>query len=229
MEAGLMQISEEGLGLIKEFEGFRARAYRDAVGVWTIGFGHTSMAGAPAVTPDLVITREEGTDILRRDVEMFASGVRESVKVPLSAQQFSALVSFAYNVGLGAFRSSSVLKAVNARDFAAVPRRLNLWVKAGGRILPGLVRRRAAEGALFLSAEAKPAEVVLRPAEEAKAKPVSRSRTIWGALAAALLAILQSVLVASGKAIAVLVVLAIVALAGIIIFERVKKMKLEGL
>jgi GH24 family phage-related lysozyme (muramidase) len=225
-----MQITEEGLELIKEFEGFRSKAYRDAVGVWTIGYGHTSMAGAPQVTPDLIVSKTEATDILRRDVEMFAEGVRESVHVPLTDQQFSALVSFAYNVGLGGFRSSSVLKAVNARDFEAVPRRLNLWVKAGGRMLPGLVRRRAAEGALFMSTvTAKPAGTVLRPAEAIKPKPVRKSRTIWSAIAAAVLALLQGVFFAGRDLAAILFVLALLALAGVIIWERIKKMKQEAL
>jgi lysozyme len=224
-----MEITEEGLSLIKEFEGFRTKAYRDAVGVWTIGYGHTSMAGHPHVTPELEISKEEGAEILRRDVELFARGVREAVVVSLNDQQFSALVSFAYNVGLGAFRSSSVLKAINRRDFDAVPRRLNLWVKAGGRTLPGLVRRRAAEGALFLTGEAKPAEVVLRPVEVAKAKPVGKSRTIWGAIVAAILAAAQGLLILSGRAAMILIVLAIIALAGVIVWERVKKMKWEGL
>jgi lysozyme len=225
-----MRITEEGLDVIKEFEGFRSKAYRDAVGVWTIGYGHTSMAGAPQVTPDLVVSKAEATDILRRDVEMFARGVRESVHVQLTDQQFSALVSFAYNVGLGGFRSSSVLKAVNARDFDAVPRRLNLWVKAGGRTLPGLVRRRAAEGALFLSATtAKPAEAILRPVEAVKPKPIRKSRTVWSALAAAILALLQGLFLAGRDLAALLFVLALLALAGVIIWERLKKMKQEAL
>jgi GH24 family phage-related lysozyme (muramidase) len=110
-----MRVSEEGLALIRHFEGFRGQAYRDAVGVWTIGFGHTAMAGPPAVTPGLRISREEANAILARDVEKFAGGVRDAVKVPLSDAQFSALVSFAYNVGLGAFRSSSVLTLMLCR------------------------------------------------------------------------------------------------------------------
>lgn len=144
-----MRLTEEGLALIRASEGFRGQAYRDAAGLWTIGYGHTSMAGPPQVTPGLRVNREEADAILARDVEKFVAGVREAVTVPLNDAQFSALVSFAYNVGLGALRSSSVLKAVNAGDFAAVPQRLALWVKAGGRTLPGLVKRRAAEGALF--------------------------------------------------------------------------------
>ncbi len=221
-----MQMTEEGLALIKEFEGFRARAYRDAVGVWTVGYGHTSMAGAPQVTPDFVVTREEGAKILAHDVELFAKGVRASVHVPLSDAQFSALVSFAYNVGVGAFRNSSVLKAVNARDFDAVPRRLNLWVKAGGRTLPGLVRRRAAEGVLFLAA---PEVVVARPVEVVKAKPIGKSRTVWSALAAAVLALVQGVYLMNLNIVFLGMALIVLACAGLIIFERIKKMKLEGL
>lgn len=144
-----MKVTEEGLALIRQFEGFRSAAYRDAVGVWTIGYGHTSMAGLPEVTPGLRISREQGAEILARDVAVFADGVAAAVQTKVNDAQFSALVSFAYNVGLGNFRKSSVLRAVNAGDFAAVPRRLNLWVKAGGRTLPGLVKRRAAEGVLF--------------------------------------------------------------------------------
>lgn len=146
-----MKMTEEGLALIRQFEGFREAAYRDAVGVWTIGYGHTSMAGPPVVTPGLRISREQGADILACDVDLFARGVAAALSVPLNDAQFSSLVSFAYNVGLGNFRKSSVLRAVNAGDFAAVPKRLNLWVKAGGRTLPGLVKRRVAEGALFAS------------------------------------------------------------------------------
>jgi lysozyme len=145
-----MKMNRRGMELVCEFEGFRAEAYRDAAGVLTIGFGHTSRAGAPAVAPGMRVTRAEARRILSRDVARFASGVRSLLRVDLNDNQFSALVSFAYNVGLGNFRASSVLAAINRGHFAAVPRRLAMWVKAGGRVLPGLVRRRAAEAALFI-------------------------------------------------------------------------------
>ncbi len=148
-----MQVTEEGLALIKRFEGFRADAYRCPAGVWTIGYGHTSAAGPPAVTGAMTITRAEADEILRRDVDEFAREVAASLRVPLDDRQFSALVSFAYNVGITNFRKSSALAAVNARDLESVPRRLQLWNKARGRVLPGLVKRRAAEAQLFLSAE----------------------------------------------------------------------------
>lgn len=147
-----MKVTSAGLELIKAFEGFRAAAYRCPAGVWTVGYGHTSLAGEPAVTPGMKVTRAEAAAILSRDVTAFTAGVERLVTISLGANQFSALVSFAYNVGLGNFRDSSVLKSVNAGDFDAVPRRLALWNKAGGRVLAGLVHRRAAESALFMAA-----------------------------------------------------------------------------
>jgi lysozyme len=164
-----MRMTDEGLALIRESEGFRAKAYRDPVGVWTIGFGHTSAAGPPQVFEGLTITPEQGRKILARDVEMFALGVAKALRAPVTDNEFSALVSFAYNVGLGAFQRSSVLRAVNAGDREAVPRRLQLWVKAGGRVFPGLVKRRAAEAALFMKGR--------------EALPPRKASNLWIALA----------------------------------------------
>ena len=146
-----MQMTDEGLALIRRFEGFRANAYRCPAGVWTIGFGHTSQAGPPAVRPGMVVGEDEANRILMADVQRFADEVGPLLTREVSAAQFSALVSFAYNVGVAAFRRSSVLKAVNEGRFAEVPARLGLWVKGGGRVLPGLERRRAAEAELFMS------------------------------------------------------------------------------
>jgi lysozyme len=149
-----MQMTEEGLALIRRFEGFRAEAYRCPAGVWTIGYGHTSQAGAPKVRPGMVVSEAEAREILAVDAAMFAEGVRTALTREVSPQQFSALVSFAYNVGIGAFRRSSVLKAVNEGRFEAVPERLKLWVKADGRRLEGLARRRQAEAELFATVPA---------------------------------------------------------------------------
>jgi lysozyme len=158
---GTMKINGAALDLIKSFEGWRSKAYRDAVGVWTIGYGHTSMAGEPQVRRGMVISEAEGEAILRRDVEKFAIGVAKAITRKVNDNQFGALVSFAYNVGLGGFRKSSVLTAVNSGQFDRVPHRLMLWNKAGGKVLPGLTRRRKAEGDLFMSpvAAAKPAKM----------------------------------------------------------------------
>ena len=178
-----MRMTPEGLDLIKRFEGFRASAYRDAVGVLTIGYGHTSMAGAPIVRVSDVITEAEGAGILARDVEAVAAGVAKVLRREISPAQFSALLSFAYNVGLGNFGKSSVLKAVNAGDFEAVPRRLQLWVKAGGRVLPGLVKRRAAEAILFASGGDGTAQ---GPVAAITGKPAYESTTNLAAMVSAL-------------------------------------------
>jgi lysozyme len=169
-----MKITPEGLALLKRFEGFRGKAYQDSVGVWTIGYGHTSMAGPPKVTPGLTLSRTECEKILARDVALFSRGVAAKIKRPINDNQFSALTSFAYNVGLGNFAKSSVLAAVNSGHFDAVPRRLQLWVKAGGKTLPGLVKRRAAEGELFASASISselPIEPPIRPPIEPPVRP----------------------------------------------------------
>ena len=181
-----MKLNPAGLDLIKKYEGFRSRAYRDAVGIWTIGYGHTSMAGPPHVLPFLKISHQQGEQILARDVERFARKIRPLIRVKLNDNQFSALVSFAYNVGIGGFRRSSVLKRINAGQFDAVPHRLSLWVKAGGRTLKGLVRRRAAEGELFLTGTARPRETANKRVEPVPGKPARKSTTNLAAILSAL-------------------------------------------
>ncbi len=150
-----MRKMNPAMDLIRRFEGLRLRAYVDAGGVWTIGYGHTSMAGPPKVRPGLRITKEQAEDILRRDVQRFARGVAREVGPQamkrLNDNRFGALVSFAYNVGLGNFRRSSVLRAVKEGRLDDVPRLLMRWTKAGGRRLRGLERRRRAEGRLFMT------------------------------------------------------------------------------
>lgn len=225
-----MTLTEEGLALIRRFEGFRSDAYWDAVGVWTIGYGHTSMAGPPRVVPGLRLTAQEAADILARDAAHFADGVRDALKVTVSDAQFSALVSFAYNVGLGNFRRSSVLKAVNEGRMEAVPRRLALWVKAGGRTLPGLVTRRAAEAALFVDGNngAVPPRSVRRTGVEAvQGKPPATSRTLQAAIAAACAAVAQSFAVP--RMLAVALALVILGAAAFIVYDRVKKLNEEAL
>jgi lysozyme len=228
-----MKLTREGIALIKRFEGFRGRAYRDAVGVWTIGYGHTSMAGPPEVKPGMAIDRAEAAAILDRDVAMFAEGVRRLIARPLSDPQFSALVSFAYNVGLGNFRKSSVLAAVNAGSPDAVARRLQLWVKAGGRTLPGLVKRRAAEAALFAGDDrGEPAG----PVEPAQGKSPMRSTTNLAAVLSALAGVLSTVAASfkdtanamGGPAVPVLLLAAMAAATLWIIRERRRKAREEG-
>jgi lysozyme len=232
-----MNVTFEGLALIKRFEGFRAEAYRDAAGVWTIGYGHTAMAGAPDVHPGQRISRTGGGEILKRDVEAFAKGVKNLLAVELNDAQFSALVSFAFNVGLGNFRSSSVLRAVNGRDFDQVPRRLALWIKAGGRVLPGLVKRRAAEAELFAKrVDDHPAETVRTPVVPIKGKPAHLSTINWAAALSALAGVATSLAAAfrdvadavGGRGLALAAALVIVLAAVWIIRERCRKSAEEG-
>jgi lysozyme len=238
-----MKMTDDGLRLIMRFEGFRARAYRDPVGIWTIGYGHTSRAGQPHVYPGLVITRAQAREILRKDVAKFADGVRHLVKVDLSDAQFSALVSFAYNVGLGGFARSSVLKAVNRRDFHAVPRRLALWVKAGGRRLPGLVKRRAAEGAMFLAGSLSPArrpapkdEAITSRPEPVEGKSLRESTTGWAAVLSAIAglcsafgAVFRDIAQQAGGQIALAIAVLVILVATVwILRERYLKSLLDG-
>lgn len=144
-----MKVSKAGLNLIKEFEGVRLEAYKCPANVWTIGIGHTSAAGAPEVVPGMKITLQQAYDILNRDLDQYEEAVNKLVKVPLTQNQFDALVSFVYNVGVGSFQKSTLLKKLNAGDYSAVPGELMKWTKAGGKELPGLVRRRRAEAALW--------------------------------------------------------------------------------
>lgn len=143
-----MTPSPRALDLIKQFEGLKLSAYICPAGVPTIGYGTTK-----GVQMGDTITAAEAERLLAEDVAVFAKGVREAVKVPLEQHEFDALVSFAYNVGLGAFRASTLLRLLNAGDKAGAARQFDRWNKAGGKPLAGLTRRRAAERKLF---EGKP-------------------------------------------------------------------------
>jgi lysozyme len=144
-----MHVSAAGRAFIGAQEGLRLRAYRDSVGVWTIGYGHTSMAGEPRVSPSMVIMRVQANEILARDLEKYESEVLREVHVPLAQCQFDALVSFTYNCGEGSLRRASLLAHLNAGNYAAVPAALLTFDRAGGRVLGALVRRRHAEAAIF--------------------------------------------------------------------------------
>lgn len=139
-----MRTSEKGLALIRQFEGLRLRAYRDAVNVPTIGYGHTA-----GVKMGQEITRERAEELLRAEVERFEGYVDQLVTVPLTQGQFDALVAWTYNLGPGALEKSTMLRRLNAGDYASAAAELERWNRAGGQVLAGLVRRRAAERALF--------------------------------------------------------------------------------
>ncbi|MDE1161930.1 MAG: lysozyme [Acidobacteriaceae bacterium] len=141
-----MQIGERGLALTKSFEGLRLKAYRDSAGVWTIGYGSTTNVRA-----GMVITQEEADDRLRSDMATAEHAVDIGVRVPLDQNQYDALCDFAYNIGIGNFLHSTLRELLNAGKFADAALEFSKWTKAGGKVLPGLVSRRAAEAALFNS------------------------------------------------------------------------------
>lgn len=150
------RIGAAGLSLVKQFEGFEPKWYPDPAHGWkvpTIGYGHTDAAGPPkyAATKNLVLSEAEATEILRNDMQKYADAVSKSVTVPLNDNQFDALVSWCYNVGPGAVAKSTLVRKLNAGDYVSVPSELAKWNKAGGKVLKGLTRRRAAEAALFTS------------------------------------------------------------------------------
>jgi lysozyme len=144
-----MRTSPAGRAFIGRHEGLRLSAYRDAAGVWTIGYGHTAAAGPPAPVAGLTITAAEADAILGRDLARFEAAVARLVTVALSQGEFDALVSFAFNVGEGALARSTILKTLNAGDRAKAAAEFGRWNKAGGRVLAGLTRRRAEERAMF--------------------------------------------------------------------------------
>ncbi|UNE54997.1 lysozyme [Bartonella machadoae] len=145
----MRKISQEGLALIKQWEGLRLDAYLDKACVWTIGYGHTSKAGEPFVKKGMSISQERAEEILCEDLKQFEKAVAKAVKVSLTDEQFAALVSFCYNVGTRAFYNSTLLKRLNQGDYASVPFELQKWNKAGGKVLKGLANRRAAEAGLW--------------------------------------------------------------------------------
>lgn len=137
--------------LIKEFEGFRAKAYLDPVGILTIGYGTTAAAGV-GIKPALgmTITEAQAVGYLMAAVDKFAAQIAPKITKPINENEFGAFVSLAYNIGPGAFGKSSALRKFNAGDKQGAANSILLWNKAGSKVLPGLVRRREAERALFL-------------------------------------------------------------------------------
>jgi lysozyme len=135
-----MITSEVGIQHIKNCEGLRLNAYRCPAGIWTIGYGHTGNVQAGQT-----ITKEAAENYLREDLKEFEKAVNQLVKVKLNQAQFDVLVSFTYNIGIGAFEKSTLLKLLNQGQYAEVPKQLMRWVHGNGKVLPGLVRRREIE------------------------------------------------------------------------------------
>jgi lysozyme len=141
-----MEISKEGISLIKKFEGCELKAYRCAAGVPTIGYGSTH-----GVTMDMEISQERADMLLLEDIEKFEQAVNDLVKAPLKQNEFDALVSWTFNLGPTNLKNSTLLKVLNSShpDWNDIPAQIKRWNKAGGKVLQGLVRRREAEALLF--------------------------------------------------------------------------------
>lgn len=140
-----MKVNSRGLQLIKHFEGLFLQAYLCPAEVLTIGYGHTA-----DVQPGDVITPEQADTFLLEDVSASERAVNRFVTVPLTQNQFDALVSFVFNLGGHNFKSSTLLRKLNAGDYTGAAEEFPRWVNAGGKQLSGLIRRREAEKALFL-------------------------------------------------------------------------------
>ena len=140
-----MKTSENGIELIKKFEGCKLTAYRDPVGVLTIGYGHTG-----DVKEGQKITQKKADDLLKKDLDKFETGVNLLIlaKYRFSQNEFDALVSFAYNLGLGNLKK---LTGNGKRNKGQIADAIPLYNKAGGKVLSGLVKRRKAEQELFLT------------------------------------------------------------------------------
>lgn len=188
-----MRISDVGIELIRRFEGLELESYQDIAGVWTIGYGHTETAG-----PDQKINEREAEELLRRDLGPRERAVEQLAGVALNQNEFDALVSFVFNVGANAFKTSTARKRLNRNDRMGAAEALTWWNKAtiGGvlREVKGLTRRRVSESALFLTPVnppivSKPGNIAensrVTPTEEApRRESLGESRTIQGAAVA---------------------------------------------
>ena len=139
-----MNISQEGLSLIKKFEGCELEAYKCAAGVWTIGYGSTK-----GVKEGDTITQEEADSLLLHEMDEYESYINDMVKSDLKQNEFDSLVSWVFNLGPSNLSSSTLLQKLNNKNWDEVPAQIKRWNKAGGKVLQGLIRRREAEALLF--------------------------------------------------------------------------------
>lgn len=140
-----MDITQEGLDLIKSFESCRLKAYQDIVGIWTIGYGDTQN-----VTPGMEITQQEADQRLLDRLSQFKIDLLPLLPGSMNNNQFSACMSLAYNIGIESFKKSLLLRCCQKYNFEDASKQFANWCHAGGKIVPGLVRRREAERLLFL-------------------------------------------------------------------------------
>lgn len=156
-----MKLNQKTIDHIKSSEGLRLEAYPDpgsSNGLpVTIGYGTTRINGQP-IKLETKITKAQAELYLKADLEVFADKVRKLIKVRLNDDQFGALVSFAYNIGIGAFQNSTLLRLLNTGDFKSVPDQLRRWNKNDGKVMKGLTNRREKEIVLWLGGTEKPVQ-----------------------------------------------------------------------
>lgn len=143
----IMQFSDNGIDNIKRFEGFSPVPYRDAQG-WSIGYGHFIKPGENLTA----VSEAQARALLKQDAAMASAAVSNSVSVPLTQNQFDALVSLTYNIGITAFRNSTLLLKLNAGDYSNAAAQFSRWNKSQGEVIAALDRRRSNERALFMTA-----------------------------------------------------------------------------
>jgi lysozyme len=226
-----MKTSNRGIELLIKFEGFRGEAYRDVVGVVTIGIGFIR-----GVKMGDKMTLADARDRLKREIVEYEKGVLAACTRKPNQNQFDAFVCFAFNVGVAGFRKSSVLKAHNRGDYQAAARAFGLWNKAGGKVFAGLTRRRAAEAALYLEPvdidladEPEPMPQAVEPERPMTASTINRASVAAGTtatLAAAGEALQAAQGVRSGMQglegwVVPALLVVVVALCGYIVWERV--------
>lgn len=146
-----MKTSKNGIQLIKQFEGCRLKAYKCPAGVWTIGIGHTGTVNGKPIVEGMTITELMAETLLAIDLQKFENAINTLVKKSLTQNEFDSLTSFVFNVGIGAFRNSTMLRLLNQGNFSEAALQFQRWNKAGGKVLKGLTRRRLAEKMLFLT------------------------------------------------------------------------------
>lgn len=225
-----MRTSSQGISLIKEFEGFREHAYRDPVGIWTIGYGFTR-----SVQAGDRMTREQADRRLRDELGQYERAVEQATGGDVTQPQFDALVSFAWNVGAKGMAGSSVIKAHNRGDHQAAARAFALWNKAGGKVWPGLTRRRAAEAAMYLSGEPVEMPQAVEPESHMTASPINRAGVVAGGTAAVAtvaetartVADVKYSVTSLGDWLIPILLLVIVGLCGYLVWQRVRQRR-EG-
>lgn len=149
--SGKLKTSSNGIKLIKEFEGCRLKAYKCPAGVWTIGIGHTGLVNGKSITEGMTITDLMAETLLAIDLQKFENAINTLVKKPLTQNEFDALVSFVFNIGIGNFQKSTMLKLLNNGHMPLAAGQFDRWIYAKGKALNGLKKRRQAEKTLFLT------------------------------------------------------------------------------